>query len=240
MCSQLCNVDQDFIANPVQALTSTLESMMLAEHLKKTGEGALADAEAIKTKSAPDDIREHPVLGTTYRLKFLELGDRGEMSTLQTQDEDQPRSPAHNPIHDDEHVDEIRSRQQEQEAHDEEAHDELSPKAKTIDDELDELFGCSYRCACICWRHGDRRAPTTPRFSELTQRFYREQVGLATIPVQQVDAEAEAAAEAAARKRTIDAIMAGKTFDEMCLVIASQPLPKRRQHFAQCCEQCAD
>ena len=188
MCPQLCNVAQDFIANPVQALTSTLESMMLAEHLKKTGEGALADAEAV----------------------------------------------------DDEHVDEIRSHQQEQEAHDEEAHDELKPKAKTIDDELDELFGCSCRCACICWRHGDRRAPTTPRFSELTQRFSRERVGLATIPVQQVDAEAEAAAEAAARKRTIDAIMAGKTFDEMCLVIASQPLPKRRHHFVQCCEQCAD
>ena len=128
--------------------------MMLAEHLKKTGEGALADAEAV----------------------------------------------------DDEHVDEIRSHQQEQEAHDEEAHDELSPKAKTIDDELDELFGCAFG---------------KPR----------------TIPVQQVDAEAEAAAEAAARKRTIDAIMASKTFDEMCLVIASQPLPKRRQHFAQCCEQ---
>ena len=36
------------------------------------------NAEAIKTKSAPDDIREHPVLGTTYRLKILELGDRGE------------------------------------------------------------------------------------------------------------------------------------------------------------------
>ena len=54
-------VAHDFVANPVQALTSTLncmmpaehlnvaqlfvESMMLAEHLEKTGEGALAEAE---------------------------------------------------------------------------------------------------------------------------------------------------------------------------------------------------
>ena len=36
------------------------------------------DADAIKTKSAPEEIREHPALGTTYRLNILELGDRGE------------------------------------------------------------------------------------------------------------------------------------------------------------------
>ena len=40
--------------------------------------------------------------------------------------------------------------------------------------------------------------------------------------------QAEEAAEAAARKRTVDAIMASTTFDEMCLAIASGPPPKRR------------
>ena len=40
------------------------------------------DAVAIKAKSAPEDIREHPVLGTTYRLKIIELGDRGEKKSV--------------------------------------------------------------------------------------------------------------------------------------------------------------
>ena len=36
------------------------------------------DQAAIKSRSAAGDIREHPVLGTTYRLKIVEMGDRGE------------------------------------------------------------------------------------------------------------------------------------------------------------------
>ena len=43
------------------------------------------DPELIKSRSAPDDIREHPVLGTTYRLKIVELGDRGEKRTVSRQ-----------------------------------------------------------------------------------------------------------------------------------------------------------
>ena len=39
-----------------------------------------------KEKNKPDDIREHPVLGTTYRLKILELGDRGEKRTVSRQE----------------------------------------------------------------------------------------------------------------------------------------------------------
>ena len=35
----------------------------------------------IKEKSAAEDVREHPVLGMTYRLKILEMGDRGEKNT---------------------------------------------------------------------------------------------------------------------------------------------------------------
>ena len=76
----------------------------------------------------------------------------------------------------------------------------MKPKAKTIDDDLDELFGC----ACV------------------------------KPPVQQVNAEAEEAAEAAARKMTVDAIMASTTFDEMFLVIASGPPPKRWQAARSC------
>ena len=36
------------------------------------------DIEAIKSKTLAADIREHPVLGTTYRVKILSTGNRGE------------------------------------------------------------------------------------------------------------------------------------------------------------------
>ena len=35
------------------------------------------DANVIKEKIAQEDCREHPVLGTTYRVKILSMGDRG-------------------------------------------------------------------------------------------------------------------------------------------------------------------
>ena len=104
-------------------------------------------------------------------------------------------------------------------AHDDKgAHDELKPKAKTIDDELDELFGEG--------AHDELKPKAKLSDDELDELF---DCAFGKPPVQQVGAEAEAAAEAAARKRTIDAIMASKTFDEICLNIASGPPPKRRQ-----------
>ena len=39
------------------------------------------DANVIKEKIAPEDCREHPVLGTTYRVKILSMGDRFEKLT---------------------------------------------------------------------------------------------------------------------------------------------------------------
>ena len=82
--------------------------------------------------------------------------------------------------------------------------DELKPKAKTIDDELDELFDEGATDGLIALFDDD-----------LDEHFD------CAIP--------DAAADAASRKRTIDAIMACKTFDDICLVIASGPPPKRWQ-----------
>jgi len=122
------------IESRASALTATLErpeSMMLAEHLKKTGEGALAE---------------------------LKPTERASASRTQCT--------------------------------------EFKPKAEKIsDDELDDVFRCAF---------------VKP-------------------PVQHVNAEAEEAADTAARKRTVDAIMASTTFHEMCEVIASGPPPKRWQ-----------
>jgi hypothetical protein len=247
------------------ALTSTLESAMLAEHLKKTGEGALAELKNLEScRCVINDLKKNDELmslkdaklGHAKRIDSLMLKPKeaegalakealaktsaGEMLDCMDEYVDTPlakealaKTSAGEMLESDcmdEYVDTPldvdewnlgeywakkdvswedifegeRAADQaaalapnefsDEGAHDDEgAQDELQPKAKTIDDDLDELFGCAF---------------VKP-------------------PVQQVNAEAEEAADALARKRTIDAVMACATFDEMCLAIASGPPPTR-------------
>ena len=56
------------------------------EHLPlKVWEKKGYDTVRIKSLTAAQDIREHPVLGPTYRLKILEQGDRGEKRNVSRQ-----------------------------------------------------------------------------------------------------------------------------------------------------------
>ena len=82
------------------------------------------------------------------------------------------------------------------------AHDELKPEAKTIDDELAELFGEGAH---------DELKPKAKMSDDEIDELY----------------DCHCRADAVARKRTIDAIMASQTVDDMFLAIASGPPQKR-------------